>query len=167
MSRQAINYRAEVDLIVNVMEKKPEGVLVSNDEITALIHLPFRDSRFRSIVNQAIGKLGAKKISARKLSGIGIVRISPADAVNRANKLLGKSQIRAAKKTFKKLQSVEWESLAANDQTVYIAAHMKAQMTANLASETNHLVLMDEIKSAGNKLIDVKATCLRLLENNR
>jgi hypothetical protein len=166
-ARQAATYHAEVDRIVNVMEQKPEGVLLSNEEITDMIGFPFQDTRFRHIVNKAIGKLGLRKIPVRKIKSVGIYRVTPGDAVDQANTTLGKSHIRAAKKAFKQLQSVELTSLSANDQTVYIAAHMKAQMAVNLASEGNHLVLMDEIKAAGNKPIDIKATCLRLLDHNQ
>jgi hypothetical protein len=167
MSHYQTSYQAEVDLLVEVMGQKPEGVLLNNEEIMQLIKLPFQDPRFRSIVNQAVNKLGAKKIPVQKMRGIGIVRISPGDAVDRANRLLGQSHRRAAKKTFKQLQSVELAALSAHEQTVYIAAGMKAQMAVNLSSDANHILLTDEIKATGNKPIDVKATCLRLLDHNR
>jgi hypothetical protein len=167
MARYSTSYRAEVDLLVEVMEQKPEGVVLSNQEIAGVIGIKPDQSTFRSIVTQAIGKPAEKKVPVSKLRGVGIYRVTPEDHVRRANELLGQGQRRIAKKTFKALSAVELASLEANEQTVYIAANMKAQMAVNLASDANHLVLCDEIKSAGNKPIDMSATCLKLLQHNR
>jgi hypothetical protein len=95
------------------------------------------------------------------------VRVSAADAAHYAKKESFGTIERGAKKGLKKFAAVSLSDVPQDDQVEAISAVMTLKMASTAVSERNQVVLMDEVKAAGVKELDVMSTTLKMLASNK
>jgi hypothetical protein len=159
------NYGPEVAKLAAILSQKTEGAILTHKEITDLMGYDAQSRQGRYIVNQAIQKLWNQKITVKRVWGMGVVRVSAADAAHYAKKESFGTIERGAKKGLKKFAAVSLIDVPQEDQIETISAIMTLKMTTNAISDTNQSALMDEVKSAGGRELDVMSTTLKMLAN--
>jgi hypothetical protein len=165
-------YGAEVNIIVDVMIQRKEGVPIRYPEIEALIRFPVTNSLFHKILSSAVRKLAEKKVPVHKLRnqkkiGLagGLVKLSPGEVPQRAYDRNIKGLNRTANNAIKDINTVEEVSLSDEELTVARAVRATAKMTQLIATEDTQDKLKDEIRK-GDKLTDAKEAFAKLLKKN-
>jgi hypothetical protein len=161
------NYSPEVAKLAAILSQKPEGVLLTHEEITDLMGYDAQSEKGRCIINQAMQKLWNQKITIKRVWGMGVVRVSAAGAAHYAKRESFNTIERGAKKGLKKFAAVRLSDVPQEDQVEAISAVMTLKMASNAVSDTSQSVLMEEVKAAGVKELDVMSTTLKMLASNR